>query len=205
MQCLFALVFVAESIAGLSAPVENTISSILTQGSDYDATAVVANGFPNSEDAFSELQGKYYAGGLADLRSSDDGYFEIESALLPGNGWYASLRADFVIDEPSTEVTKLEILTAAHVAQNSSRTGMLFAFNWKLAKYEFIGAYQVLPTDKNQTVTIEENASSYVSAEGDVRIAIRGHRTCSLGLRPSQMPFRLSFNLLRLKVSSPTD
>ena len=169
-------------------------------GTNYDVTATAANGFPNEDDAYGELIGTHSAGGLGDLACSDNKFFDVESAFIAGQGYVVAMRADFVISEPGSTVSELEITVETHAAPGKSFPATLFAFNWTAKKYEYIKSFRVKSSGDDQTlIKIEKNPGDYVSSGGKVRIVIRvrgqRHR------KPES--FLMRTDLIRLNVQAP--
>lgn len=166
---------------------------------NYDVTVTAANGFPNEDDAYGELIGTHSAGGLSDLTCSDNKFFDVDSAFIAGLGYVVAMRADFVIREPASTVSELEITVEINVAPGKSSPGTLFAFNWAAKKYEYIKAFRVKSSGDDQTlIKIEKNPGDYVNAAGDVRFVVRVRSQ----MHSKPEPFLMRTDLVRLNVQA---
>lgn len=174
------------------------VSAGLGGSTNYDVTAIAANGFPRDGDTTDQMTGTHFAGGLADLSRSDDKFFEVESEFAPGIGYWASIRADFVIAEPASTVTELEFTVEIHATEGSTSGARLWAFNWTAKKYEYVKSFRVRPSGNEQTlIKIKKTPGNYVSPGRSVRIAIRVDGP-SHHAKPEQ--FRMRTDLVRLNV-----
>ncbi|MCH7944422.1 MAG: hypothetical protein IIC73_00165 [Armatimonadetes bacterium] len=169
-------------------------------GTNYDALAIAANDFPSAGITYNELLGTHFSGGLVDVIGSDNGFFDVDSAFLPGQGHYGSVRASFVIVEPASTVTELGITVETHLSPGRTATGTLFAYNWTINSYQYIKVIAIKSSDNVQRVIkIKKNPGDFVSSGGEVRIVVRAHDPFRRRGRNPE-PFRLRTDLIRLNV-----
>ncbi|MCH8978431.1 MAG: hypothetical protein IH945_04215 [Armatimonadetes bacterium] len=169
-------------------------------GTNYEMVAPAANDFPTPGITYSELQGTHFAGELADVIASDNGFFDVDSAFLPGQGHYGSLRANFLIAEPASTVDELGITIESHVSPGRVAVGTLFAFNWSINSYQYVKVFAIKATDNDKRVIkIKKNPGDFVSSGGEVKLLIRAHDPFKRRGRNPE-PFRLRVDLFGLNV-----
>ena len=159
-------------------------------GVDYDPTAVSA------------FMGTYNAGGLSDVLDSDNLFFDVDSVLLPGQGYFSAAEANFTIAEAAASVTELTVTVEANVDPGVTATGTVFLWNWTTNRFEYGKAFDVQKQGNDlQGVKLKTNPSKFVSGTGEVRVVFRAHDPFRRrGTNPS--PFRLRTDLVKLNVKS---
>ena len=169
-------------------------------GKNYDATAIAANDFPVSGNTYNDLFGTHFSGGLSDLANSDNGFFDVDSAFLAGQGHYGSVYTDFMIAEAPATVDRLSVTIEAHLSPGNAATGTVFAYNWTTSTYKYI---KVIPLKSagnvQKVIKIKSGASDFVSSSGQVRILLRAHDPFRRRGRLPE-PFRLRIDLIKLNV-----
>ncbi len=159
-------------------------------GVDYDAISLTS------------FMGTYNAGGLAEATTSDNLTFDVDSILLPGQGHFGAVQADFLIAEPGAGVTELNVKVETNVDPGVSATGTVFLWNWNQNRFEYGKAFPVRRLGNDiQSVKLKTSLAKYVSGTGQVRVVIRAHDPFRFrGTSPS--PFRLRTDLVKLTVKS---
>lgn len=159
-------------------------------GVDYDTISISA------------FMGVYNAGGLADVSNSDNNFFDVDSTLLTGQGHFGAVQADFLIAEPSANVTQLNFTIEANVDPGVNATGIVFLWNWNTNQWEYGKAFALAKLGNDQQGTkIKQNPGRFVSPTGQVRMVFRAHDTYRRrGTTPS--PFRLRTDLVKLNVKT---
>jgi hypothetical protein len=159
-------------------------------GVDYDVIALSA------------FMGVYNAGTMAEVTASDNLTFDVDSVLRPGQGHFGAIQADFLIVEPSANVTSLTFSVEGNVDPGVSATGMVFLWNWNTNQYEYGKAFDVHKLGNDiQGTKIKDNPGRFVSPTGQVRMVFRAHDPFRRrGTTPS--PFRLRTDLVKLNVKS---
>jgi hypothetical protein len=159
-------------------------------GVEYDALSVTS------------FMGTYNAGGLSEVVTSDNLTFDVDSVLLPGQGHFSAIQADFLITEPGSGVTEFNFRVEANVDPGASATGMVFLWNWNQNKFEYAKAFPVRRLGNDiQSIKLKSNLAKYVSGTGQVRMVFRAHDPFRFrGQSPS--PFRLRTDLVKLNVKS---
>ncbi len=159
-------------------------------GVDYDVISLTS------------YMGVYNAGTASSVATSDNLTFDVDSILLPGQGHFGAVQADFLIAEPGASVTQLDFAVEANVDPGVTATGMVFLWNWNASKFEYAKAFPVQKLGNDiQSVKLKTNLAKYVSGTGQVRMVFRSHDPFRFrGITPS--PFRLRMDLIKLNVRS---
>jgi hypothetical protein len=157
-------------------------------GVDYDATAVAA------------FMGVYNAGGLLEVATSDNLFFDVDSVVNGGLGHFAAAQVDYSIVEPSQSVTSLTLKIEANCDPGVTATGMVFLWDWTTNQFEYANAFSIEKLGNNINLTkITDNPGQYVSNTGQVRAVFRAHEP--FRRRGALLnPFRLRLDLAKLTI-----
>jgi hypothetical protein len=109
------------------------------------------------------------SGGLAQITSSNNQYFQIRSVKVDRLGEVASAVVNFTA--PSTNMNQLKF-TFETSAVNKV-TASLFIWNWAQSKWIYIGAKPQTSADLTTTLGVADPGSPYINAQKQVKILLR--------------------------------
>jgi hypothetical protein len=159
-------------------------------GVDYDPTAIAA------------FMGVYSSGGVAEVTTSDNLFFDVDSVVNGGLGHFAAAQVDYTIVEPAQAVSSLTLKIEANCDPGVTATGMVFLWDWTSNQFEYANAFTIDKLGNNINLTkITDNPAQYVSNTGQVRAVFRAHEP--FRRRGALLnPFRLRLDLAKLTIVS---
>jgi hypothetical protein len=141
--------------------------------------------------AIATLTGTPSGGGLAQILTSDNTYYDVAAVELPGIGFFANNQIDFTIGEDPALIVELLFTLEARSTPTESVSGSVFLWNWDTAQFELGNTFKLNLVDTTNTVRLKTNFLKYISAGGQVRIAFRAHDPFRRdGARPQAFLFR---------------
>jgi hypothetical protein len=157
---------------------------------EYDPTGV------------STFYGAGIGGGLAQVLTSDDAYFNVQSAEIPGLGYFAGVEANFVVAEAPGDVLKLKFAIEAHATLSASVTATLYLWDWNTSQFVYANAFVITSTDTSGNATLSTNIARFIGPGGQVRAALRGHDPWrKAGNRPQPFVFGVDYMHLTITAS----
>ncbi|MEI7984569.1 MAG: kelch repeat-containing protein [Armatimonadota bacterium] len=141
---------------------------------------VVANGIPSlpvnvtiakdalKPDAIGMFEGVSSVGGLANVISSDDSYFKVNSILLAGTGHVASGFATFTVPDLTASTLQFSFETSTTELVQA----LYFVYNYSTGKYVNFGSVSQSGTDKITNFQVP-NATAYIGPSGAVKVLVR--------------------------------
>ncbi|MEX2242505.1 MAG: hypothetical protein WD716_01530 [Fimbriimonadaceae bacterium] len=150
--------------------------------------------------SISTLMGTHTGGGLAQILSSDNAYYDVSAVLASGIGFFASNQIEFTVTTDPALTVELLFTLEAQSNPTETVTGTVFLWNWNTGQFEIGNSFSLKPADNTFTCKLTSNLQRYISGGGQVRIAFRAHDPFRHnGARPQAFQFRT--DLVKLQVS----
>lgn len=131
--------------------------------------------FTIQPDGVVPLAGTVVNGTLTQLKTADDAYFHMSSALDRQLGQVASFETTFTLTVPVGSVSEISLTVENHTTPGTNRgTGMLWIYDWTKQQYQHVKSFSLRTnTDASVSVTLSSNLANFVDGSGKIKVATR--------------------------------
>lgn len=131
--------------------------------------------FTIQPDGVVPLTGTVVNGTLTQLKTADDGYFHMGSALDRQLGQVASFETTFTLTVPVSSVSEITVTVENHTTPGTNRgTGMIWVYDWTKQAYQHVKSFSLKAnSDASTSVTLSSNLSNFVDGSGKIKVASR--------------------------------
>lgn len=149
--------------------------------------------------AVSTFQGNYVRGTVADVQRNDESYYVVGSVPVIRLGSVAAAQLNFRIQRPRSEVVGIDLQVEALTDAEVAATGMIWLYNWNTGQWDHKKSFPLKSTGQGSvTFSLASGINTYVNANGDFHVIVRGLTPMSTGAKP----FSLKVDLANLALSS---
>ncbi len=142
-------------------------------------------------------------GTLADIQRPDERYFMVGSTMTSGLGQVSEVEVNFRIARPVSQLQGFDVYIE-NVASIANITGMAWIYNWQTGRMDFQRSVNLPASGQGaMTISITNNLSRYVKADGSVRVVLRGNSPIPVGGSPRTFTLRTDCVQLFLNAISP--
>jgi hypothetical protein len=169
-----------------------------TQVLNWTVTVNANVGTSIPPSSISTFVGSYIFGGVSDVTTSDDLYYQVGSTGIPQFGQAGGVQADFTIPTDSQSIA-LQLEAVAGIAGG---TNMVWMYNWGASRYDLIGSTPLAVSGNlSKTIVVPTaNVARYIGPGGLVRAQVRGHMPIRPFNNSMPLPFTYKIDLLQLLV-----
>jgi hypothetical protein len=164
----------------------------------FNSLLEVTTSTPIPPTAISTMLGTPMFGGLSEVLTSDNIYYQIGSVGIPQFGQAAAVGVQFFVPTDSAVMT-INFQSNAGIVGG---TNMVWLYNWGTGNYDLIGAKPMDAAGSNDKFinVPRSKVALYVSGSGEVDMILRGH----LPIRPFNnavpSPFTYKLDFVQLLV-----
>lgn len=144
--------------------------------------------------SITKTEGGTYTGGLAHVLGSDNSFFTVNSAAVTRVGQVASVLTTYSV--PAT-LNFLSLKMSFEGMAASGVTTSVFAYDWTLAKYVYLGAFPLTGTEQVKTFKIvTSDWSKYINGARQMKLVTRAVMPNTL--YATAFPFQFKLDAIKL-------